>query len=84
LKFFAHSTDSTDQSDWQTLQSHLHAVGDLAAERAKIFGGSELGRTAGLLHDLGKYTEEFQQRLKGEYPRVDHATWGAWIETNNL
>lgn len=79
MKFFAHSTDSGDQSDWQRLDSHLHAVGELAANRAEVFGGAELGRAAGLLHDLGKYTEEFQQRLKGKYPRVDHATWGARI-----
>lgn len=79
MKFFAHSTDNVDQSDWQTLESHLSAVGDLAAKRAAAFESAALGRTAGLLHDLGKYTEEFQQRLKGEYPRVDHATWGARI-----
>lgn len=38
-----------------------------------------MAEAAGLLHDLGKYTEKFQDRLKGEVPRVDHATWGAWI-----
>jgi CRISPR-associated endonuclease/helicase Cas3 len=32
-----------------------------------------------LLHDLGKYTREFQLRLSGEYGRVDHSTWGARI-----
>jgi CRISPR-associated endonuclease/helicase Cas3 len=62
VTFFAHSTDNSDQSDWQTLASHLSAVGMLAAERAERFGGEEFGRAAGLLHDLGKYTEEFQKR----------------------
>lgn len=57
MTYFAHSTDNTDQSDWQTLASHLSAVGYLAGEKARIFGGTELGRVAGLLHDLGKDTE---------------------------
>ena len=33
----------------------------------------------GWLHDLGKYTEAFQKRLKGAAQRVDHSTWGARI-----
>ena len=34
---------------------------------------------AGVLHDLGKYTERFQGRLAGDIHRVDHATWGAVV-----
>lgn len=34
---------------------------------------------AGLLHDLGKYTGEFQRRIAGEAVRVDHATRGAMV-----
>lgn len=78
-RIFAHSTDNQDQSDWQTLEEHLSAVGELAARRARPFGCLELARVAGLLHDLGKYTEQFQARLVGEFGRVDHATWGARI-----
>ena len=37
-----------------------------------------MARVAGLLHDLGKYTLEFQSRLEGG-ARVDHSTWGARI-----
>ena len=33
----------------------------------------------GSLHDLGKYTDKFQNRLKGATERVDHATAGARI-----
>ena len=32
---------------------------------------------AGLLHDLGKYTPEFQARLRGDTTSVDHSTAGA-------
>ncbi len=63
--FFAHSTADPSRVDWQTLPSHSLAVGDLAAEFAAIFAGGELARVLGRLHDLGKYTQEFQLSDQG-------------------
>lgn len=77
--FYAHSTKLNDKSDWQLLKNHLENVGELAEGFAKVFNCAEYGKIAGLLHDLGKYTIEFQQRLEGKHPRVDHATHGAKI-----
>jgi CRISPR-associated endonuclease/helicase Cas3 len=77
LIFYAHSTDRSDKSNWQTLQSHLENVAALAETYAGSFGASAAARAAGLLHDLGKYTKEFQLRLSGEFSTMDHATWGA-------
>lgn len=77
--FYAHSTHRADRFDWQLLAEHLIATGQGAMQRAQYFGGESLAEIAGRLHDLGKYTERFQQRLAGEAPRVDHATWGAYI-----
>lgn len=36
-----------------------------------------MAEAAGLLHDAGKYTADFQRRIAGEAVRVDHATRGA-------
>lgn len=77
--FYAHSTKKSDKSDWQRLKNHLENVGELAEGFAEAFNCAEYGKVAGLLHDLGKYTVEFQQRLDGNPRRVDHATWGAKI-----
>ncbi len=79
MEFYAHSTSETDKSNWQGLGDHLEAVGQLAADRAGWFGGEAVACAAGMLHDLGKYTESFQARLTGAVPRVDHATWGAEV-----
>ena len=76
---YAHSTGQKSKADWQPLQDHLLSVGELAAANAEPFGAAALARVAGVLHDLGKYTPQFQRRLEGEYPRMDHATWGARI-----
>ena len=75
--FYAHSSPKKCKSDWQLLSEHLTDVGELAAQKASFFGAMDLARVTGLLHDLGKYTDEFQRRIAGEAVRVDHATWGA-------
>jgi CRISPR-associated endonuclease/helicase Cas3 len=77
-RFHAHSTEF-DETTWQPLSVHLHQVGTLAAEAARPFGADGLAMVAGLLHDLGKYTEDFQARIRGGTLRVDHSTWGARI-----
>ena len=74
--YYAHSGNKADKSDWQRLSDHLKKVGCIAAENARYFDAAILAENAGLLHDLGKYTEKFQKRLEGG-KRVDHATAGA-------
>ncbi len=78
---FAHSTINSERSDWQPLRSHLENVGRMAKERAAVFGAHTLAEASGLLHDLGKYTADFQRRLAGDAIRVDHATRGAMVAT---
>ncbi len=78
-QFFAHSSGDDNRSHWQPLAVHLKNAGDLAAQRAAIFGAEALARMQGQLHDLGKYTEAFQRRLTGDLRSVDHSTWGAIV-----
>lgn len=78
-RFFAHSVDGYGNDVWQPLADHLVSVADLSARFASAFGGEDLAACAGILHDLGKYTNEFQARLNGNPERVDHSTWGARI-----
>jgi len=76
-RFFAHSGLDPAKSDWQPLSEHLIGVGERARLNADHFGAGALGQVAGLLHDLGKYTDGFQARLEGKVPKLDHATHGA-------
>ena len=41
-----------------------------------FFGAETLAKLAGLTHDLGKYSLEFQERLQGKAQTVDHSTAG--------
>lgn len=48
----------------QLLKTHLENVGGLAAIFATKFGLAKHGELIGLLHDLGKYSDEFQAYIK--------------------
>jgi len=76
-QYFAHSGSDNTKTDWQSLQNHLQVVAEIAKHNARYFGAEELAYLAGLLHDLGKYTPEFQARLEGSPNKVEHATAGA-------
>ncbi len=75
--FYAHSNKDKDQSQWQLLKPHLEDTAAAAAGFGKTFGAESLAYVAGLLHDVGKYSEAFQKRLEGQPLRVDHSTPGA-------
>ncbi len=76
-KLYAHSTKSQDRTNWQSLSAHLTNVAKLAGEFAAAFRAEQWGHCAGRLHDAGKATKKFQQRLEGSGGRVDHSTFGA-------
>ncbi len=75
--FYAHSAGTPDKSDWQPLKTHLLNVAESASDFAGDFHAGPLAYASGLLHDLGKYSPEFQRRLEGTTNHVDHSTAGA-------
>jgi len=63
-KFYAHSKPGIPKEEWQELREHLQNTAFSAKEFASIFGAGDWGETAGLMHDIGKYSQEFQAILK--------------------
>jgi CRISPR-associated endonuclease/helicase Cas3 len=69
------------------LEEHLRAVGRLAGQFASKWDARSWGELAGLWHDLGKYSMDFQAYIRGEGGaeahiegggrRVDHSSAGA-------
>ncbi len=89
---YAHTLEGRPPEDWEPLERHLQEVAEMAGDFASAFGAREWGRLAGLWHDLGKYSREFQDYLtdsaakadphsedcaSGSIGRVDHSTAGA-------
>lgn len=79
VEYYAHTYATADRTDWRGLSRHLYDTGARSAAFLEHFGCAELGRIAGLLHDLGKYSREFQARLSGEAGPIDHSTAGAKV-----
>ena len=68
--YYAHTATQPDGTNdpnterWQLLATHLRNVAELAEKFAAPFNLCAEARLAGLLHDLGKYADRFQGRLK--------------------
>src|SRR5215218_3825084 len=74
--FFAHSGPTRER--WEPLAEHLRDVALRARGFADAFGAGEEAYLAGLLHDLGKYSDVFTRRLEGKERGLDHWSPGAW------
>jgi CRISPR-associated endonuclease/helicase Cas3 len=73
--YYAHS--SQDGARWEMLETHLNNVAARCGEFCGAFNLYELGVNAGYLHDIGKYQNSFQKRIKGQNIRVEQSICGA-------
>jgi len=80
---------SSEDGTVQPLQEHLLKVAEIAEKFCSTFESSAWGHTAGLLHDDGKASDEFQTRIRAlvrgdTAQRVDHSTPGARFAAENI
>ncbi len=79
MPLFAHSLAGEPRHLWEPLSHHLSDVGHLARRFAAPFGAANVALAAGLLHDIGKVSPEFQAYIGGSDAArgPDHSTAGA-------
>lgn len=76
MKYIVHLEGGREQ----TVKEHLQGTAKLSAEFAKKFGKEEWGYCCGYLHDIGKYSVEFQHKIRENgNERIDHSTAGAKV-----
>ena len=76
MKYIAHKDGEREQ----TIKEHLIGTATLAGQFAEKFGSKDWGYCGGMLHDIGKYSEEFQKKINEDTNNmVDHATAGAQL-----
>lgn len=80
--FYAHSKEGCRPEKWHLLETHLRDTANKAREFAAPWGAGEWAYWAGLWHDLGKYSGDFQRKLHAPdgvdaHIRVDHSTAAA-------
>jgi CRISPR-associated endonuclease/helicase Cas3 len=85
---YAHTLEGRPETDWHPLEDHLRDTASSARDFASAFGCGDWGHLVGLWHDLGKFSDAFQNYLRastlgvgghaGEISgRIDHSTAGA-------
>lgn len=77
IHFYAHTIEGEPPERWQLLETHLRNVAELAAYFAAPYEAKDWAYCAGLWHNVGKYRQEFQQRLRGSGVSVEHSGAGA-------
>ena len=91
-EFYAHSIEGKPVQEWHRLEEHLKGTAKLAESFATEFGCGEWAYLAGLWHDLGKYSEDFQKMLfasvdahiETKHGKPDHSTAGAIYAVNKF
>ncbi len=73
MEYIAHLTEDKRV---QKLVDHCKNTAKLAGNFAKTFDEENVGYQTGLLHDVGKYSKEFQNYIRGNGSSPDHSTAG--------
>ena len=73
--FVSHRAEDGRQ---EAVVDHLREVAEMASGFARPFGAQGWAYAAGMAHDIGKFSSEFQNRILHDGHRVDHSTAGAF------
>ncbi|MBD3169940.1 MAG: CRISPR-associated helicase Cas3' [candidate division Zixibacteria bacterium] len=76
MKYLSHTEN--DIREFNLLKEHLSEVAEYAGKYARNINAGDEAIIAGLLHDLGKYGDKFQARLRNKERGIDHWSAGAW------
>ena len=65
MNYIAHCDGEREQS----ILEHLQGTAEKAKDFAEVFEKGDWGYCCGMLHDIGKYSDKFQRRIRDVYKR---------------
>lgn len=74
-----YARSENEHGEKETIRHHLARTGELCREFLTPISYGGWGEQIGLLHDFGKWSEDFQKVLQGTKTRVNHALPGAVV-----
>ncbi len=77
--YYAHSENGNGDGCREALRDHLTFVARRAARFASVFNAEQQATAAGMLHDLGKYADQFQRRLDDPQHERGRDHWSAGV-----
>jgi CRISPR-associated endonuclease/helicase Cas3 len=80
--YAAHHRKADDH--WQTVLEHLLGVASLSTRSAIKLKLGRMGELLGLLHDLGKYSQEFQAHIKSAIGALNQDEDEDWVDAASL
>ena len=86
MQYLAHTKDGKNfvsEEESQLLQEHLHNVSLYAKFFCAKFAADSVGETIGLLHDYGKFSTAFQEKIRGKKNKANHSLAGAQLLYDN-
>lgn len=79
--YIAHTVNNKGME--QSMIDHSYGVANLMSSFALSPMFADLYAYCGLMHDLGKYQEHFQNYLRNKCDSVPHSIWGAYAANQN-
>jgi len=79
-EYIAHSENSNGEK--QTMKDHSSGVSKFMREFTLSESFADIYEFCGLVHDIGKYSSDFQKHISGENNKVRHSVFGAIFATN--
>lgn len=77
MRYYAHTKSGCGEESWQPLEEHLKNVGVLCSRFSAAWCSTAFSNNLGILHDIGKYQQDFQRRLHDPSIQIEHAFCGA-------
>ena len=78
-QYYGRSEEIEGEIIYQLLIEHLNNVANICGQFVGQVSDEKIGIFLGYMHDIGKYSEDFQRRIRGENIKVAHADAGAKV-----